>query len=91
MYKRQIFTVALAAALIWLRPRIRALNPLDAHWLTPNTEAGFNRIYDLFWNTYYSVRSLMQQITNILESDGGILWALLLLIVFASVLSGGIR
>ena len=86
-----IFTVALAAALIWLRPRIRALNPLDAHWLTPNTEAGFNRIYDLFWNTYYSVRSLMQQITNILESDGGILWALLLLIVFASVLSGGIR
>ena len=86
-----IFTTALATALIWLRPRIRALNPLDAHWLTPNTETGFNRIYDLFWNTYYSVRNLIQQLTNILESDGGILWALLFLIVFASVLSGGIR
>lgn len=86
-----VFTVALAAAVIWLRPRIRALNPLDAHWLTPNTEAGFNRTYDLFWNTYYGARKLIQQITNILESDGGILWALLFLLAFASMLAGGIR
>ncbi len=84
-------TVALAAALIWLRPRIRALNPLEAHWLTPNTETGFNRVYNFFWNTYYGLRAFLQQLTNILESDGGILWALLFLIVFASMLAGGIR
>ncbi len=84
-------TIGGTALLIWLRPRIRALNPLEAHWLTPNTEAGFSRVYNLFWNTYYSLRNLLLQITKILESDGGILWALLFLIVFASILSGGIR
>lgn len=86
-----LLTIALTAMLIWLRPRIRALNPLEAHWLTPNTEAGFKRTYTLFWNTYSNLRSLLQQLTNILESDGGILWALLFLIVFASMLAGGIR
>lgn len=86
-----LVTALLAAGLIWLRPRIRALNPLEAHWLTPNTETGFNRIYDLFWNSYYALRNFIEEITNILESDGGILWALLFLIVFASILSGGIR
>ena len=86
-----LVTALLAAGLIWLRPRIRALNPLEAHWLTPNTETGFNRVYDFSWNIYYALRNLIEQITNILESDGGILWALLFLIVFASMLSGSIR
>ena len=86
-----LFIVLLTAALIWLRPRVRALNPLQAHWLTPNTESGFNRVYSAFWSLYYALRNLSEQITNILESDGGTLWALLFLIVFASLLSGGIR
>lgn len=85
------FSIILIAILVWLRPRIRALNPLKAHWLTPNTEVGFNRVYNAFWNTYYSFRTLLQGITKVLESDGGILWALLVLIIFASMLSGGIR
>lgn len=84
-------TALITAGLIWLRPRVRALNPLEAHWLTPNTEIGFNRVYGAFWSLYYTLRNLSQQITNILESDGGTLWALLFLIAFASLLSGGIR
>ena len=86
-----MIAAALTGLVIWLRPRIRALNPLEAHWLTPNTEAGFERIYNIFWDTYYNLRNFLQQITNILESDSGILWALLMLIVFASMLAGGIR
>lgn len=86
-----IIVTLLTAALIWLRPRIRVLNPLEAHWLKPNTEPGTNRIYDIFWSFYSFLRNLSQQITNILESDGGILWALLFLIVFASLMAGGIR
>lgn len=86
-----IVVILLTATLIWARPRIRALNPLEAHWLTPNTETGFNRVYDLFWNVYYAVRKAIEQVTRILESDGGILWAMLFLLIFASLLSGGIR
>ncbi len=77
--------------LIWLRPRIRALNPLQAHWLQPDTERGFHRLYGAFWGLYYFLRNLSRQISNILESDGGILWALLFILLFASLLSGGIR
>ncbi len=86
-----VIVALLIAGLIWLRPRIRAFNPLDAHWLKPNSETSFNRVYNIFWNIYYSLRSFSEQITRILESDGGILWALLFLIAFASLLSGGIR
>ena len=37
------------------------------------------------------LRNMINQITNILESDGGILWALLFIILFASLLAEGIR
>jgi hypothetical protein len=78
---------------IWLRPRIRSLNPLEAHWLKPNTEekSKMGRVYGLFWSLYYFLRRLSRFITNILESDGGILWTLLFIILFASLIAEGIR
>lgn len=83
--------IIFASGIIWLRPRLRALNPREAHWLEPNIEKNFSRGYKLFWDSYYAIRNITQQVTNILESDGGILWALLFLIVFASLLAEGIR
>ena len=84
-------SVLLVALLIWARPRISALNPLQAHWLKPNTEKSRNFVYALSWNTYHFLRNLTFRITNLLESDGGILWALLFIILFASILAEGIR
>ena len=83
--------ILLGAILIWVRPRVPILNPLQAHWLKPNTQKSKNFLYTLSWNTYRVLRSLTFQITNILESDGGILWALLFIILFASILAEGIR
>ncbi|MCP4140761.1 MAG: hypothetical protein GY755_10805 [Chloroflexi bacterium] len=79
--------------LIWLRPRIRSLDPLEAHWLKPNTaeKTTTGRVYSLFWSLYYFLRRLSRFITNILESDGGILWTLLFIILFASLIAEGIR
>lgn len=84
-------TILLTALLFWLRPRIRALNPLQAHWLQPSTQTGTGWIYKSFWNTYYFLRNISQLITRVLESDGGILWALLFLILFASLIAEGIN
>ncbi len=87
-----LVSIFLIASLIWLRPRIRSLNPLQAHWLKPtNTEKRKNFIYSISLSFYYFLRNLSQQITNILESEGGILWALLLIILLASLLAEGIR
>jgi len=86
-----LVTIVLTLLLLWLRPRIRALNPLQAHWLQPSTQAGKGWVYKRFWNTYYFLRRISQLITRVLESDGGILWALLFLILFASLIAGGIN
>ena len=84
-------SILLVTILIRLLPRIRALNPSQAHWLKPDTEKNRNLISNVFWGLYYFLRNLVRQITNIFESDGGILWALLFIILFASLLSEGIR
>jgi len=84
-------SMLLVALLIWARTRVRALNPLQAHWLKPNTEKSRNFVYAFSWNAYHFLRNLTFQITNLLESDGGILWALLFIILFASLLAEGIR
>jgi hypothetical protein len=62
-----------------------------AHWLKPPPEKSRNFARSAFWSVYYSLRKLSGQLTILLESDGGILWALLFLILFASLLSEGIR
>ena len=78
---------------IWLQLRIRSLNPLEAHWLKPNAEEKktMGRVYSFFGSLYYFLRRLSRLITNILESDGGILWTLLFIILFASLIAEGIR
>lgn len=86
-----LVTLGLTSLLIWLRPRIHALNPLQAHWLKPTTKTGVSWSYRIFWSTYHLFRRLSELITRILESDSGILWALLFLIFFASLMAGGIK
>lgn len=83
--------ILIAALFVWLRPRIRSLNPLQVHWLKPDTDKNRNILYDTLWGGYSIFRNVITQITNILESDGGILWALLFIILFASLLAEGIR
>lgn len=83
--------ITLTILLIWLRPRIRALNPQQVHWIKPNIRKNKSYVYSLFWGFYYFLRNLNKLITDILESDGGILWALLFLILFASLIAEGMR
>ncbi len=79
---------ALAAALVWLTPRLRLLNPARAHWIRP--EAGGSRL-DLFyrglWGLYQMLGRLSQGISALLEGEGGVLWTLLMLALFISLLS----
>jgi hypothetical protein len=87
-----LISVFLITLLIWLRPRIRALAPTQAHWLkSSDTEKRRTFLYTFAMGIYYFLRNLSQQITNILESEGGILWALLIIILLASLLAEGLR
>lgn len=80
---------ALTGALLWLTPRLRWLNPVRAHWIRPQ-EAETSRLdsfYNPLLNLYRAFGRLGESISAALEGDGGILWALLFLVLFLSLLA----
>jgi hypothetical protein len=80
----------LTFGLVWATPRLRILNPVRAHWLNPATSSLIN-IYEGFWTVYRVLGRLSQTITDTLEGEGGIMWTLLFLILFISLLTQGPR
>ncbi len=79
---------ALTGALLWLTPRLRWLNPVRAHWVRPQeTTSRLDSFYNPFWNFYRALGRMSESISAALEGDGGILWALLFLVLFLSLLA----
>ncbi|MEW5940221.1 MAG: hypothetical protein AB1750_11200, partial [Chloroflexota bacterium] len=80
--------VALAALVYWLTPRIPWLNPVRTR--PSRAEAGasaFDAFYSAAWNAYRQTGRLIESFLAALEGDGGILWALLFLVLFISILA----
>jgi hypothetical protein len=79
---------ALTGALFWLTPRLRWLNPVRAHWVQPTGQPSrLDFFYRTLWNLYHQIGRLGNSIAAALEGDGGILWALLFLVLFLSLLT----
>lgn len=84
-----LVAAALTAALLWLTPRLPWLNPIRAHWVRPQQgePSRLDSFYNAFWNLYRSLGRLSESIAAMFEGDGGILWALLFLVLFLSLLA----
>lgn len=83
---------ALTGALYWLRPRLAFLNPVRAHWVQSGERASLlDAFYSLLWSLYRQLGRFSAFLASLLEGDGGILWALLFLVLFLSVLTTGAR
>lgn len=81
---------ALTGVLYWLRPRLAFLNPVRAHWVKPEARTSrLDAFYGVLWGLYRQVGRFSGFITSLLEGDGGILWALLFLVLFLSLLVPG--
>ncbi|MBL8100900.1 MAG: hypothetical protein JNM02_00065 [Anaerolineales bacterium] len=78
----------LTFGLVWATPRFRILNPIRAHWVT-STASRLNGIYQGFWTLYRVLARLSQAIIVTLEGEGGIMWTLLFLALFVSILTQG--
>ncbi len=74
--------------LVWATPRLRILNPVRAHWVNPAT-SGLNNVYQGFWTIYRVLSRFSQTVTEALEGEGGIMWTLLFLILFITLLTQG--
>lgn len=80
---------AFTLTLLWLTPRLRWLNPVRAHWVRPQESptSRLDTFYESLWNIYRALGRFLESITAALEGDSGILWSLLFLVLFISLLT----
>ena len=78
----------LTFGLVWGSRRFRIFNPVRAHWVT-TAGAGVNSVYQGLWSIYRGLARLALAITNTLEGEGGIMWTLLFLVLFISIIVQG--
>jgi hypothetical protein len=83
-----ILTSLLIVGLTWLTPRLRILNPVRAHWVRPTNTSWIEWMYQVLWNLYRQLGRVSNVISNVLEGESGVMWTLLVLVLFASVLAG---
>jgi hypothetical protein len=77
----------LTFGLIWAVPRIRTLNPSRAHWIQPANSSWLEIAYRALWDVYRQLGRITQTVTTILEGNSGIMWTLLFLALFISLMS----
>jgi hypothetical protein len=76
----------LSLGLLWALPRFPVLNPVPAHWLQPTSTPRIDQLYQNLWVFYRWLGNVSQTISAILEGEGGIMWVLLFLVLFVSLI-----
>jgi hypothetical protein len=84
-----IIVSLLTFGLVWATPRFRILNPIRAHWVN-TTASRTDSIYSGVWSLYRVFERISKTINITLEGEGGIMWTLLFLVIFVSLLTQGI-
>ncbi len=77
--------------LLWIVPRVPALNPIPMQDLPQYAERPLDRLYDALATASRGIQSLTVTITRTLEGQAGIMWSLVLLILFISLIARGGR
>lgn len=76
----------LTLGLLWAVPRFPILNPARAHWVQPASASRLDQLYQNLWSVYLWFARISQTISTTLEGEGGIMWALLFLILFVALI-----
>lgn len=83
-----IVVALIAAGLIWAKGRIPALSPVPRDWL-PSQSAGIgNWTRQEFVRLYRGAQRISETVTAVLEGEAGIMWGLVLLALFVSLIVG---
>ncbi len=85
-----LLVLVLAILLVWLTPRLRLLNPIRAHWARPAGSRWGPALSGASWNLYHSAARLSRVISNALEGEGSLMWTLLILTLFISLMLKGL-
>lgn len=76
----------LTLGLVWAAPRFRLFNPPRAHWVRP-ASTGSNPLWRSLKSLYQASAQLIHTFTLILEGESGLLWTLLFLVLFISLIT----
>ena len=76
----------LTFGLVWASRRFRIFNPVRAHWVS-STESRLGSLYQGIWSIYRLLGRMSQIVIQTLEGEGGIMWTLLFLVLFVSLLT----
>jgi hypothetical protein len=83
-----IIASVLTLVLVWASRRFRIFKPVRAHWVS-SSESRLGNFYQGLWSIYYFLGRVSRIITQTLEGEGGIMWTLLFLVLFVSLLVQG--
>lgn len=78
----------LTFGLSWATPRFRILNPVRAHWAGPSSSQEPSP-YAFLWSVYGFFSQISKTIITTLEGDSGLMWTLLFLVLFVSLMTQG--
>lgn len=78
----------LTVGLVWAAPRLRILNPGRADWLQ-SSSSRLDRLYQGLWSLYRAFARIGRIIAQTLEGQGGVMWTVLFLALFISILTQG--
>jgi hypothetical protein len=78
----------LTVGLVWATPRLRIFSPARAHWVQ-SSSSRLDGLYQGLWSLYRGLARVSQTISHALEGQGGVMWTLLFLVLFISILVQG--
>ena len=80
---------ALGLAMFWARSRLRLAGPRLSERIQRVSTVSGSAVAAILRPAYQALQELMQGVTNLLEGDAGIMWGLLLVALFVSLIVGG--
>jgi hypothetical protein len=79
----------LTLGMLRLMVRVRILNPVRGHWVRSAQASWLDSVYGTIWELYRTMRRVAALFSNVLEGESGVMWTLLLLVLFITFLIQG--
>jgi len=77
----------LAAIITWIMPHLPLLSPVRSLGIRPGQVSWLDGIYRSVWALFRLLGRFSSTLSQILESDGGVLWTMLFMVLFISLLA----
>ena len=79
--------IAFGAALLWLKRRLSFLNPLPTSWIPPGWSRVVSATRREMSRLHAGSQRVAETINRTIEGEAGIMWSLLLLVLFVSIIA----